>query len=294
MAQYEMNLRDYWLIVRRRKSIIILCTLAVMGLAYVFALRKVPVYEATSAVKFEQSASLSGLLVEVLSYSTADSIETQASLIKSYPILEEVARRLGRLPEGVPGEPLRESKAYTTVLDGIAGKIRTARVPNTSILEITAVSTNAREARDLANTMAETYRDYSRSVRNARITEARKFIEAQLREVEARVKRAEEEIWAFREANRIISPGAESTVLLSIFTQLRSDIEKTRQQRTELELAQARLSQQRSGRAQRARLRGEPQPCAPEAPGHPGRSPHGTEQPGPGGHQQAPSAAGAG
>jgi polysaccharide biosynthesis transport protein len=241
MAQYEMNLRDYWLIIRRRKSIIILCTLAVMGLAYVFALRKVPVYEATAAVKFEQSTSLSGLMLEVLSYSTADSIETQASLIKSYPILEEVARRLGRLPEAAKGEPLRESKAYTAALDSIAAKIRTARIPNTSILEITATSSSAREARDLANTVADTYRDYSRGVRNARITEARKFIEAQLRDVEARVKRAEEEIWAFREANRIISPGAESTVLVSLFTQLRGEIEKTRQLRTELELAQTRL-----------------------------------------------------
>ncbi len=242
MAQYEMNLRDYWLIIRRRKFIIIVSTLLVMALSYVVAMRKTPFYEATAAVKFEQSASLSGLLVEVLSYSSADSIETQASLIKSYPILEEVARRLGRLPEPTAGEPLRESKAYTSALDTIAAKIRTVRVPNTSIIEISATSANPREARDLANTVAQAYRDYNRAVRNARITEARKFIEAQLREVEGRLKRAEEEVWAFREANRIIAPGAETSVLLSVFTQLRGDIEKTRQHRSEMELAQGRLS----------------------------------------------------
>jgi len=243
MAQYEMNLRDYWLIIRRRQFIIIASTVLVALFSFWFARQKVPVYEATAAVKFEQSTSLSGLLVEVLSYSSADSIETQASLIKSSPILEEVARRMGRLPEGAKGEAVRESKAYTAALDAIAGRIRTARIPSTSILEITATSTNPREARDLANTVADTYRDYNRSTRNARITEARKFIEAQLREVEARVKRAEEEIWAFREANKIIAPGAESTVLLSLFTQIRGDIEKARQQRTELELAQQRLAQ---------------------------------------------------
>src|SRR2546425_734796 len=127
-------------------------------------------------------------------------------------------------------------------LDSIGGKIRTSRVPSTSILEVIATSTNSREARDLANTVVEAYRDYNRSVRNGRITEARKFIEAQLKEVEGRVRRAEEEVWAFREANRIISPGAESSVLLSLFTQLRSDIEKTRQQRTELEMTQGRLA----------------------------------------------------
>jgi succinoglycan biosynthesis transport protein ExoP len=242
MAQYEMNLRDAWLIVRRRRFIVLASTVLVTVLSLWFARQKVPVYEATAAVKYEQSTALSGLLVEVLSYSSADSIETQATLIRSYPILEEVARRLGRLPPagGAPGE--RESAAYPAVLNALAARIKTTRVPNTSILEITATAHSPREARDLANTVAEAYRDYNRNVRNARITEARKFIEAQLKEVEARVRRAEEQVWAFREANRIIAPGAESAVLVSLFTQLRGEIEKTRQQRTELELAQQRLA----------------------------------------------------
>src|ERR687887_931858 len=111
MAQYEMNLRDYWLIIRRRRFIITASTVLVALFSFWFAKQKVPVYEATAAVKFEQSTSLSGLMVEVLSYSSADSIETQASLIRSYPILEEVARRMGRLPETTRGEALRESKS---------------------------------------------------------------------------------------------------------------------------------------------------------------------------------------
>lgn len=242
MAQYEMNLRDCWLVVRRRRWVIVLCTVLTALLSVWLGKQRVPVYEATAAVKFEQSTSLSGLMVEVLSYSSADSIETQASLIRSYPILEEVARRMGKLPDAARGEAVRESKAYTATLDALGGQLRTSRVPATSIIEVTVTSANPTEARDLANTVAETYRDYNRAVRNARITEARKFIEAQLREVEARVKRSEDEVWAYREANGIISPGAESTVLVSLFTQIRGDIEKTRQQRSELEQAQARLA----------------------------------------------------
>src|SRR5207245_7637440 len=149
---------------------------------------------------------------------------------------------LGKLPGSASGEVVRESKGYWAALDAIGSKVRVARVPSTSILEITVTSTNPREARDIANAVAEVYRGYNRQQRNLRVTEARKFIETQLREAEARVKRAEYEVGAFREANRIISPGAESTVLLSLFTQVRGDIEKARQQRTELELVQARLA----------------------------------------------------
>jgi polysaccharide biosynthesis transport protein len=241
MAQYEANLRDYWLIIRRRRLIVVASTILVALLAFWLGKNKVPVYQATASVKFEQSTALSGLLVEVLSYSSADNIETQATLIKSYPILEEVARRMGRLPQAGGTEALRESRAYTATLESISGKLRTNRVGGTSILEITSTSTNALEARDLANTVAEVYRDYNRNNRNARITEARKFIESQLKEVEARVRRAEEEVWAFRDANRIISPGAESSMLLSLFTQVRGDIEKARQQRIELEQIAGRL-----------------------------------------------------
>src|SRR5207244_7581753 len=125
MAQYEMNLRDYWLIIRRRRLIIIASTVLVMIFSFWFSKQKVPVYQATAAVKFEQSVALTGLLVEVLSYNTGDNIETQASLIKSYPILEEVARRMGRLPRSATGEVIRESKAYTDTLANLSGTLLT-------------------------------------------------------------------------------------------------------------------------------------------------------------------------
>ncbi|MGH7339551.1 MAG: GumC family protein, partial [Candidatus Rokuibacteriota bacterium] len=242
MAQYEMNLRDYWLIVRRRRVIIIASTLLVAALSFGFAQKKVAVYQATTAVKFEQSTQLSGLLVEVLSYSSADSIETQVTIIKSYPILEEVAKRLGYLKETPTGAASREAKSYWAALDSINGMLRVSRVPSTSILEITATSTKPREAQNLANATAEAYREYNKSLRNSRVTEARRFIENQLKDVEARSRRTEAEIWAFREANRIVAPGAESSVLMSLFTQVRGDIEKTRQQRSELESIQQRLA----------------------------------------------------
>src|SRR5690348_18015540 len=131
MAQYEANLRDYWLIIRRRRTIIIVCTVLVAGLSLVLARQKVPLFTSTAAVKYEQSTTLSGLLIEVLAVNGADNIETQVSLIKSYPILEDVARRLGKLPQSTGGATVRETRAYQATLDGLAGTIKTSRVPNT-------------------------------------------------------------------------------------------------------------------------------------------------------------------
>jgi len=242
MAQYEMNLRDYWRIIRRRRLTILTSTLLVVLFAFWFAWQKEPVYQTTAAVKFEQVTSLTGLLVEVLSFSPADTIETQAAIIRSFPVMEQVAKRLGELPESTSAEAVKESKSYIGVVSALTARVKTNRMASTNILEITAFSPNPRRARDLANTVAEVYHDYQGRVRNARIIEARRFIEEQLKDLEGRVKKAEEAVWAFREANRVIAPGAESTVLLSLFTQIRGEIERTRQQRTELELAASRLA----------------------------------------------------
>ena len=55
MAQYEMNLRDYWRIVHRRRLVIIASTILVAVSSFWFAKQKVPTYQATASVRFEQS-----------------------------------------------------------------------------------------------------------------------------------------------------------------------------------------------------------------------------------------------
>src|SRR2546429_8587544 len=126
-----MNLRDYWLIIRRRRLIIIASTVVVALFSFWFARQKVPVYRSTAAVRFEQSTQLSGLLVEVLSYSSSDNIETQVTLIKSYLILEEVAKKLGKLPGSASGEVVRESKGDWAARGAVGSEGRGAGGPGT-------------------------------------------------------------------------------------------------------------------------------------------------------------------
>src|SRR3989442_15953308 len=107
-----MNLRGYWAVVRRRRMVIIVCSVLVAGSSFWFARQKVPQYTATAAGKFEQSTTLSGLLVEVLAVNGSDNIETPVSLIKSYPVLEKVARRKGKLPQTTTGEAAPEARSH--------------------------------------------------------------------------------------------------------------------------------------------------------------------------------------
>jgi uncharacterized protein involved in exopolysaccharide biosynthesis len=193
MAQYEMNLRDYWRIIRRRRLVILLCASLVALFSFWFAVTKVAVYQATASIKFEQSTTLTGLFVEVLSFSPADSIETQAAVIRSFPIMEKVAKRLGLIPERVGPDELLGSKNFSDVVAALQNQVKTQRLGTTNIIDITATSTNPREAKDLANAVTEVYREEQSKTRNRRIVEARQFIEQQLKEMEERVKSSRED-----------------------------------------------------------------------------------------------------
>ena len=214
MAQYEMNLRDYWLIVMRRRMIIITSTVLVALLSLGLARQKVPIYQATSAVKFEQSTQMSGLLVEVLVLERRlhrDAGDADQEL----PDPRGGRATAGRLPE----KPAAARCASRKTTGGRSTRSTACCGSSASRTRASSRSPRSRrshlEARDLANATAEAYRDYNKSLRNSRVTEARRFIENQLKDVETRSRRTEAEIWAFREANRIIAPGAESSVLLS-------------------------------------------------------------------------------
>jgi succinoglycan biosynthesis transport protein ExoP len=93
MAQYDINLREYWRIIRKRKAFVILVTAILTifsaGLAIIRA--PSPVYEATSTIKFEKSVSPLGLYAKVFSWGPGSDIETQMAVIKSYPVFQKVA-----------------------------------------------------------------------------------------------------------------------------------------------------------------------------------------------------------
>ncbi|MBI3634874.1 MAG: AAA family ATPase [Candidatus Rokubacteria bacterium] len=238
MAQYEMNLRDQWHVVRRRWRPVVGCAVVTAILSGWFAARQPVLHQATTAVQYEP-LTMPASLSSVASVSGSGSVETQIALIKSYPVLSEVARRLEKLPSKRDGEAFRDAPVYTAGLDALGRQVKATRSVGTSIIEITAIAPNPSEARELARTVAETYRDYNRAARQGRVSEARKFVESQLKDVEERVRRAAEDDRAYRATNRVIAPGLEAATLSSMFTQTRTELERVRQQRTELEQAQA-------------------------------------------------------
>ena len=65
MAQYELNLRDYIRIFRKRKLIVIASSIVFTFLFIFYSSRQVPYYQATAMVKYEERQTVAGKPVEV-------------------------------------------------------------------------------------------------------------------------------------------------------------------------------------------------------------------------------------
>ncbi len=230
MAQYDLNLRDYWRVLRRRKGVVLIVTLAFGALAYLFAQiqKPEPIFQATAVVKFERSTTLVGLLVETISVSSGDNLATQAALVRSFPVLERAAKTIRMIPPETNEEAIKRNPSYLKLLSDLRDQVKAAPEENTTLIDVAVTSAEPQQAARIANAVAQAYQEENRLARNRQVREARRFIEEQLAEVGGRLKASEEAITALRERGGIVSPSEETNASLSRLNTLETEFERVR------------------------------------------------------------------
>jgi capsular exopolysaccharide synthesis family protein len=228
MAQYDLNLRDYWRIVRKRKFIIIFTTIALGLFSFLFSIlwQPVPLYQATASIKVEQRGSITGLYIQTVSWSQTDYMQTQAAIIKSYYVMETAAKKLGLIPPDLPSEEVRTNKTYQSIILGLRNNLETEQEGYSNIINILVTSENPVFAQQAANTVAQVYKEHHFLDLNKRTTEAKNFIENQLTIVKEKLRNSEEAVKRFREDNKLISLNSQTSSMLGQMTALETQHEK--------------------------------------------------------------------
>jgi uncharacterized protein involved in exopolysaccharide biosynthesis len=236
MAKYDINIRDYWRIIRKRRTVVILATILFTVFSYLFAVISTPepLYEATSAVKVEKATDLTTLLLGTVSWTSWDNVATQAVIITSFPVFEESARQMGLIPTNVSSAQVRSTHKYLQVVNALKSEIVTEQEGNTNIINITATSANATEAALLANTVAEVYRQNNVNERNKKVRETREFIEKQLQVVESRLQQAEKNLRNYEQSTKLVAIDAQSTAVIDRLISLENEVADLQQKRVEV------------------------------------------------------------
>ncbi len=254
MAQYDVDLREYWQIIRKRKTYILLMVLIVAICSYGFARFKepVPLYEAVAAIKIDRSANIGSILTGAY-WHQAENMVTHAYILKSFPVLATTAQITGKIPRDVSLDDIRSSKEYLAVVQQLKGILEAEHQEGTNIIDIQVVSKDPLEAAALANAFVRAYRDYNIKEKNKKTYETKAFIENQLRLTSDKLKEAERELQSFKEGYALISMDTQTQNVLDKLYNIETEYEKVKTEKSEVASQLRLLADPQKGVIQRSK-----------------------------------------
>ncbi len=252
MAQYDVDLRDYWRIIRKRKASIVSMILLVGLCSYGFAKFREPspLYESTAAIKIDRFSNLASALTGAY-WRQSENMETHAYIIASHPVLLRAGELLGWVQARNEAVAAPEDESRVQVILKLKRMVEAKPQEGTHIINIRAISAQVEEAARVANMTAQAYRDYNIQQNNKKTFETRAFIEEQLGQTSERLKRVERELQTFKEVNNLISMDAQTANTLSKMNSVENEHEKIRAERMQIESQLKALDSAGKGHAEK-------------------------------------------
>ncbi|MCU0771834.1 MAG: polysaccharide biosynthesis tyrosine autokinase [Verrucomicrobia bacterium] len=210
----RLHFLDYWRIIRIRKTVILAVFLLVVITATLVTFILPEAFASTARIKIEREGSDIQELGGVPTLSSYDPyfIQTEFEVIQSEVILDRVIESKNLNTEWgkrYAGGEMLKTRETRRILQG---QINLQPVRNTSLIEIQVYSEKPEEAADLANAIAQAYRDWrleqSRELALGGIRE----LEKQYEEMVQRVNEAQAEVDRLREELKVVDPFAMGTV----------------------------------------------------------------------------------
>lgn len=157
----ELELRDYLRVLARRKWIVALATVAMVGVSLVLALRQTPMYRSSSELLLQagNSASLLGVGSE-----ERLSVITEIQVLQSQPVRDLVQEKLGSAPP-----------------------VSATSVAGSAVIRVVAEASEPDEAAEAANAYVASYIEYRRQQAIDEVAAASAQIEPKIVELQARV-----------------------------------------------------------------------------------------------------------
>ena len=136
----ESELRDYLRLLRRRKAIVVLTVVVLMGVVLAYSLLQTPKYTATAKVLLQSSGAPPQLNSSVTTVLQPSDIQTQIDVMTSPPVQAAVRQQVGSAP------------SVSATAEG-----------QKDIIDVAATSPDRQQAASIANAYANAYVDFRRT-----------------------------------------------------------------------------------------------------------------------------------
>ncbi|QBG47549.1 hypothetical protein EGM51_09145 [Verrucomicrobia bacterium S94] len=207
-----LHFLDYWRVIRSRKEIVLAVAILVVLTGTVYTLMLPSIYASSVRISVSEDApEINPFAVQQSYYSSYNPyfLRTQFEILTSKPILYEVINRLNLQEEwGNDGEKLSRDVAHKI----LANSIDVFQQRDTTLIVINVRRDDPEEAADIANELAEVYRDSRLDLAIKTARGAIDKIDEALKEQARRVEAVEEKVQQIRESLDIAVVGAEGSI----------------------------------------------------------------------------------
>ena len=204
-----LHFLDYWRVISSRKELVLAVAFLVVLTGTVYTLLLPNIYASSARISVSEDSPEINPFAGQQNYMTSYNpyfLKTQFEILTSKPILNEVINRLSLQVEwGKNGETLSRDVALKILKNSVS----VFQQRDTSLIVINVKRDNPNEAADIANEIAEVYRDSRIDLASKVARTAIDKIEESLSEQRQRVADAEENIQQIREDLNIAVVGGE-------------------------------------------------------------------------------------
>lgn len=208
IAPLESSLSDSWLVVRKRKWIIICAALLGAIIGIMTALSTAKVYEASSNIQVHPGESqqyrvdAGGGSNGIGGDDVSIRLETEVAILQSQQLELQVARELNltndmyfmRSKRPISGQSLNDPRLMLKVLDIFQHSLQVKRVPKTELIAISFTSTSPELASKIVNTIVADYIHRSFTVRYDSTQKVSKWLENNLTDLKDEVESNQEKM----------------------------------------------------------------------------------------------------
>jgi len=255
----EVNLRDYWKIIQKRRWIIIAFFLIVLIATAVATFTMKPIYRGTTTIQINKENPQIVDFKEIFAVNTMDMdyYQTQYKILESRSLARRVIQnlKLSEHPEfqTKPGTPFQQSKSKTltspstyfspsnkdlsedeketSLINQFLKKLKIEPIRNSRLVKIHFDSNTPELSAQVSNTLAATYIQQNLETRFVATERAKEWLTKQLGELKAKVERADEDLQAFGSKHDIISLDEKENVTMQRLTELNETLTKAEAER---------------------------------------------------------------
>jgi succinoglycan biosynthesis transport protein ExoP len=213
----QTPLSHYLWVIRRRKWPLLMFVVFAVAATIIVSSRLTPYYESTATVDVDRMIPTAVVGQESSSRASSmnDSdffLSTQVKLIQSDSVLRPVAQKLKlQLAKTRPDAPVRLPRLAIT------------RPTRTYLIQISYRSPDPQLAADVANAVAESYKNHSYEIRYQAARDLSSFMTKPLEDLQARMERSSAALSVFQKELNVISPDQNTNILATRVQQLNTE-----------------------------------------------------------------------